>query len=153
MNGKCYYSEGVNPTLTCNKGEGGKIAIPVITPARANKRQNGRRFKEDGEAAFTLTSQDIHGVAVEVEPLQINSITGYDTTLKSGGGCHGNRQNTNGKRLQRTWRAEDDNGDVMFLIDKGIKPQEREIANCIEARENRGLSKREQEGTLICIKV
>lgn len=86
MNGKCYYSEGVNPTLTCNKGEGGKIAIPVITPARANKRQNGRRFKEDGEAAFTLTSQDIHGVAVEVEPLQINSITGYDTTLKSGGG-------------------------------------------------------------------
>ncbi len=26
------------------------------------KRQNGRRFKEDGEPSFTLTGQDIHGV-------------------------------------------------------------------------------------------
>lgn len=27
-----------------------KVAIPVLTPDRVNKRQNGRRFKEDGEA-------------------------------------------------------------------------------------------------------
>ena len=26
------------------------------------KRQNGRRFKNDGDPAFTLTSQDKHGV-------------------------------------------------------------------------------------------
>ena len=26
------------------------------------KRQNGRRFKEDGEPSFTLTGQDKHGV-------------------------------------------------------------------------------------------
>ncbi len=43
-----------------------RVAIPVITPDRATKQQNGRRFKEDGEEAFTLTSQDRHGVAVEV---------------------------------------------------------------------------------------
>jgi DNA (cytosine-5)-methyltransferase 1 len=115
MNGNCYFSEGINPTLTCNKNEGNrvaipigiiddqgrttkrcdvkdtaptlrsqthgnepKVAIPVLTPDRANKRQNGRRFKEDGEEAFTLTSQDRHGVAVEV--------TGYNATLNSGGG-------------------------------------------------------------------
>lgn len=67
MNGNCYSADGVNPTLTTNKGEGGgRIAIPVLTPERANKRQNGRRFKEDGEEAFTLTGQDRHGVAVEV---------------------------------------------------------------------------------------
>src|SRR5690606_25123853 len=30
---------------------------PVLTPDRLNKRQNGRRFKEDGEEMFTLTSQ------------------------------------------------------------------------------------------------
>ncbi len=49
-----------------------KVAIPVLTPDRGTKRQNGRRFKEDGEEAFTLTSQDRHGVAVEVsvEPVQ-----------------------------------------------------------------------------------
>ena len=34
----------------------------VLTPDRAKKRQNGRRFKTNGEPAFTLTGQDIHGV-------------------------------------------------------------------------------------------
>lgn len=29
------------------------------------KRQNGRRFKEDGEDMFTLTSQDRHGVLLD----------------------------------------------------------------------------------------
>ena len=41
-------------------------AAPVLTPNRAEKRQNGRRFKEDGEDMFTLTGQDEqHGVMVE----------------------------------------------------------------------------------------
>lgn len=72
MNGNCYSSDGVNPTLTTNKGEGNKVVIPVLTPDRANKRQNGRRFKEDGDEAFTLTSQDRHGVAVGVDDLYAN---------------------------------------------------------------------------------
>ena len=33
-----------------------------ITPDRLNKRQNGRRFKEDGEPMFTLNCQDRHGI-------------------------------------------------------------------------------------------
>lgn len=41
-----------------------KVVMPVLTPDRANKRQNGRRFKTDGEPMFTLTGQDRHGVAV-----------------------------------------------------------------------------------------
>lgn len=65
MNGNVYDSNGLNPTLTTNKGEGNKIAIPVLTPDRVEKRQNGRRFKEDGEPMFTLTSQDRHGVAID----------------------------------------------------------------------------------------
>jgi len=40
-------------------------AAPVLTPNRAEKRQDGRRFKEDGEDMFTLTGQDQHGVMVE----------------------------------------------------------------------------------------
>jgi DNA (cytosine-5)-methyltransferase 1 len=35
---------------------------PVLTPDRLEKRQNGRRFKEDGEEMFTITTQDRHGV-------------------------------------------------------------------------------------------
>ena len=38
--------------------------LPVLTPNRLKKRQNGRRFKEDGEPSFTLTGQDRHGVAI-----------------------------------------------------------------------------------------
>lgn len=41
--------------------------IPILTPDRINKRQNGRRFKEDGEPMFTLNTQDKHGI------LQINN--------------------------------------------------------------------------------
>lgn len=66
MNGNVYDSNGVSPSLTTKKGEGNKIAIPVLTPDRAEKRQNGRRFKDDGEPMFTLTGQDRHGVATSV---------------------------------------------------------------------------------------
>ena len=64
MNGNVFSSKGLSPTLTTNKGEGNKIAIPILTPDRAKKRQNGRRFKKDGEPMFTLTAQDKHGVMV-----------------------------------------------------------------------------------------
>ena len=39
-----------------------KIALPILTPDREEKRQNGRRVKEPGEPMFTLTAQDKHGV-------------------------------------------------------------------------------------------
>ena len=64
MNGEVYRIDAPSPTVTTNKGEGSKIAIPVLTPDRAKKRQNGRRFKTDREPMFTLTAQDRHGVAV-----------------------------------------------------------------------------------------
>jgi site-specific DNA-cytosine methylase len=40
----------------------GLYAVPVLTPDRLEKRQNGRRFKTDGDPSFTLTAQDRHGV-------------------------------------------------------------------------------------------
>jgi len=38
------------------------VVVPVITPDRMNKRQNGRRFKENGDPTFTLNTQDHHGI-------------------------------------------------------------------------------------------
>ena len=64
MNGEVYQADGLAPTITTNKGEGQKIAIPVLTPDRMYKRQNGRRFKSDGEPMFTLTAQDKHGILI-----------------------------------------------------------------------------------------
>lgn len=54
-----------------------RVAIPVLTPDRAEKRQNGRRFKDDGEPMFTLTGQDRHGVAVEPIGILRNVRTEY----------------------------------------------------------------------------
>lgn len=48
------------------------IAIPVLTPDRLEKRQNGRRFKDDGEEMFTLTAQDRHGIS---DGLKIRKLT------------------------------------------------------------------------------
>lgn len=57
------YNKGV-----CNRsGEVSGVVIPVLTPVRAEKRQNGRRFKENGDPMFTLTSQDRHGIAINVK--------------------------------------------------------------------------------------
>lgn len=64
---RVYDSGGLSPTISTVPGGNTepKTAIPVLTPDRAEKRQNGRRFKDDGEPMFTLTSQDRHGVAIE----------------------------------------------------------------------------------------
>ena len=58
---KARYYKGASNHAAQDSG----IAIPVLTPGRAEKRQNGRRFKANGEPMFTLTRADIHGVAIE----------------------------------------------------------------------------------------
>ncbi|NQP26535.1 DNA (cytosine-5-)-methyltransferase [Streptococcus suis] len=65
LNGNVYSSSGISPTLTTNKGEGVKIAYPILTPDRLVKRQRGRRMKDPTEPMFTLTAQDRHGVVLE----------------------------------------------------------------------------------------
>ena len=42
---------------------------PCLTPERLNKRQNGRRFKNENEDMFTITATDKHGV------MKIGSLT------------------------------------------------------------------------------
>lgn len=57
---KARYNAGITNRGCDNSG----IAVPVLTPDRINKKQNGRRFKEDGDSMFTLTAQDRHGVMI-----------------------------------------------------------------------------------------
>lgn len=59
---RVYNSDGIVPAQTSQLGGRFNVAIPVLTPDRLEKRQNGRRFKENGEEMFTLTGQDKHGV-------------------------------------------------------------------------------------------
>jgi len=64
--GRVYDPNFICPSLNANGGgmgaKTGLFAIPTLTPDRLEKRQMGRRFKEDGEPAFTVNTQDRHGV-------------------------------------------------------------------------------------------
>lgn len=65
QDGKILSADSIAKCHSAGHNNNPKIAIPVLTPDRAEKRQNGRRFKDDGEPMFTLTSQDRHGVAID----------------------------------------------------------------------------------------
>ena len=79
--------ESLSPTITATDyKEPLKVAIPVLTPGRENRRQNGRRFKEDGEPMFTLTAQDRHGVMIIDDTQGFDGVRTYEDitpTLRS----------------------------------------------------------------------
>ena len=84
-----YDSNGLIGTLCARDyKETKQVAIPVLTPDRAEKRQNGRRFKTDGEPMFTLTAQDRHGVVVENKVKQVGNLI---DTESFGGNPHRGR--------------------------------------------------------------
>jgi len=58
---------------------------PCITPDRIEKRQNGRRFKENDEPAFTINTQDKHGILIKLGNVN-----------PSGNGMNGNVYDSNG---------------------------------------------------------
>lgn len=64
QDGQVHSPDGIAKCHSDGHNNSPKVAIPVLTPDRAEKRQNGRRFKENGEPMFTLTAQDRHGVGV-----------------------------------------------------------------------------------------
>lgn len=59
-------ADGITNCVTATQGiEQSLLEVrPVLTPERLNKRQEGRRFKENDEPAFTVNTQDRHGVAI-----------------------------------------------------------------------------------------
>lgn len=62
--GRVYGTDGISPTLSTMQGGGQepKIAIPVSSPDIVDKKQNGRRFKKNGDPEFALTVRDRHGI-------------------------------------------------------------------------------------------
>ncbi|WP_429961116.1 DNA (cytosine-5-)-methyltransferase [Enterococcus sp. DIV1096b] len=83
-------AQGTGTYVAERKQHEEKIAIPVLTPNRLEKRQKGRRFKSDGEEMFTLTAQDRHGVMIvgglytnDSEKFSRGVLPGLSRTLKS----------------------------------------------------------------------
>ena len=83
QNGGVYSTNGLSPCQTASQYKDPiKIVQPVLTPDRENKRQNGRRMKEDGEPMFTLTAQDKHGVydgmtVRKLTPIECERLQGF----------------------------------------------------------------------------
>ena len=84
---RVYDPQGVSVTLASQAGgmgaKTGLYVVPVLTPDRVEKRQNGRRFKEPGEPMFTLTAQDRHGVLVK--PSHIPGSHDINNTVRASG--------------------------------------------------------------------
>jgi DNA (cytosine-5)-methyltransferase 1 len=96
---RIYDSSGIAKTLKgLGGGQGAKTglyAIPVLTPDRIEKRQNGRRMKEDGEPSFSLTAQDRHGVydgyrIRRLTPLECERLMSWHLKVSSGWTRYGN---------------------------------------------------------------
>lgn len=67
QDGQIHDISGISKCHSAGHNNSPKVAIPVLTPDRAEKCQNGRRFKENGDPMFTLTAQDRHGVAIAID--------------------------------------------------------------------------------------
>src|SRR5699024_3413631 len=111
--------EGRSPCLTASlSGMGGSNngfsnnIYAVLTPDRIEKRQNGRRFKEDGEPMFTLTAQDRHGIAIR-ESIGINKgIVINPLKGKTSNGWHFEQQVYDPKGISRAVKAGGGSGNI-----------------------------------------
>lgn len=101
---RVYSSDGLSPTLNTMQGGGRepKIAIPVLTPDRAEKRQNGRRFKDDGDVMFTLTAQDRHGVLVKEATKKGYAVAGVGDSVNISHPNSKTRRGRVGKQIANT---------------------------------------------------
>ena len=88
---RIYDPDGIARTLRAGIGGMGKMTgvYAMLTPDRVEKRQNGRRFKEDGEPAFTLNTQDRHGIfdgfrARKLTPVECERIQGFPDNWTQG---------------------------------------------------------------------
>ena len=142
--------KGIVGTLTVTDYKGPKqVAIPVLTPDRANKRQNGRRFKTDGEPMFTLTGQDRHGIVVvgnlagsHEQNGRIYDVDGISPTLNTMQG--GDRQpKIRVREATKQGYAEASVGDSVNLAHPNSKTRRgrvgKQIANTLLTGESQGV--------------
>lgn len=125
---RVYDINGISPTLNTMQGGGRepKIVIPVLTPDREEKRQNGRRFKTNGEPMFTITTQDRHGVLVREATKQGYAVAGVGDSINFSHPNSKTRRGRVGKNIANTLLTSDEQGVVLsdYKIRK-LTPRER----------------------------
>ncbi|SCU31512.1 DNA-cytosine methyltransferase [Staphylococcus xylosus] len=144
---KYYLSEEKTKKLTLNinmQMDNEKSTVPVLTPDRVNKRQNGRRFKEDGEPMFTLTSQDKHGIAIREATKQGYAVAEQGDSVNVSYPTSKTRRGRVGKQVAQTLQAGEVNQGVVInnkicrRCNSKLKPSDLEDYEyvCFECDEN-----------------
>ena len=112
---RVYDINGISPTLKTMQGGGRepKIVIPVLTPDRVEKRQNGRRFKTNGEPMFTITTQDRHGVLVKEATKQGYAVADVGDSINFSHPNSKTRRGRVGKNIANTLLTSDKQGVVL----------------------------------------
>lgn len=102
-NTQVFSPDGITEAMDTGQGggRGHYTAIPVLTPDRLVKRQNGRRFKTDGEPALTLTAQDRHGV---FDGLKIRRLTPIECEKLQGFPCNWTELDATGRKVSDSQR-------------------------------------------------
>ena len=113
---KYYLSDEKVEKLTLDNDLGGdkRITMPVLTPDRLNKQQNGRRFKEDGEPMFTLTAEDRHGIAVREATKQGYAVAEQGDSVNVTFPTSKTRRGRVGKQVAQTLQAGEVNQGVVI---------------------------------------
>ena len=112
---RVYDINGISPTLNTMQGGGRepKIVVPVLTPDRVEKRQNGRRFKTNGEPMFTITTQDRHGVLVREATKQGYAVANVGDSINFSHPNSKTRRGRVGKNIANTLLTSDEQGVVL----------------------------------------
>ena len=94
--GSAYSADGIYPTVSaCTHGYANPHVVdpsikPVLTPGRKKKMQNGRRVKDDGEEAFTITSNEQNGIMIDdmrirrLTPKECERLQGFPDDFSKG---------------------------------------------------------------------
>lgn len=133
--------------LKCQDCDSEKVHA-TITPDRIEKRQNGRRAKDDEDPMFTLTAQDLHGVIIQTEEDDENGVivseictetglldpNGCGKTLRVGGGGVVDQE------AQLPAHTVEHIG--VTVTDYATKLQKfTDTANCLQARDSKGFGR------------
>lgn len=112
---RVYDINGISPILNTMQGGGRepKIVVPVLTPDRVEKRQNGRRFKTNGEPMFTITTQDRHGVLVKEATKQGYAVADVGDSINFSHPNSKTRRGRVGKNIANTLLTSDEQGVVL----------------------------------------
>lgn len=119
----------------------------TITPDRIEKRQNGRRDKEDEEPMFTLTAQDLHGVIIQTEEDDENGVLVSEICTESGlldpNGCGKTLRVGGGEFDQKAQLSACNNNHIGAVVtDYATKLNHfTDIATCLQARDYKGFGR------------